>query len=42
MPVKTYDPSSVTVTVGGFDISGFADGTAVTIVRDEPAWTFGS
>jgi len=39
MGVKTYDPNEVTVIVGGFTLSGFADGTKVTCERMEPGWS---
>ena len=35
----TYDPKLVSVVVGGFPISGFADGTFVTVERNEDSWT---
>mgnify|MGYP000032262258 CR=1 FL=1 len=39
MAVKTYDPKSVVVTVGGYPISGFADGTFITVERSSDAFT---
>ena len=39
MAVKTYDPNAVIVTVGGFVMSGFADGTAIQAARNEDAWS---
>jgi hypothetical protein len=39
MAVKTYDPKSVQVIIGGVQISGFADGTFLSIERDEDAFT---
>ena len=33
MPIKTYDPKSVIITVGGVPMQGFADGTFVTVNR---------
>lgn len=40
MAVKTYDPGQVSIIIGGFDISqGLADGTFITVARDEPMWT---
>lgn len=39
MAVRTYDPSQVVVTVGGVQLSGFADGTAVNIMRSNDAYT---
>lgn len=37
--VRTYDPSQVIVTINGANMSGFADGTFVTIERDEQSFT---
>ena len=34
MPVRSYDPASVSVLIGGVPISGFADGTFVSIERN--------
>ena len=31
--VKTYDPKKVVVTIGGLAISGYADGTLISISR---------
>lgn len=39
MSVKTYDPKQVLVTFGGFTLSGFADGSFVTVERLEDAWS---
>jgi len=39
MAVRTYDPGQFVVTVGGGQISGFADGTFVTIMRSNDAFT---
>lgn len=39
MAVKTYDPGQVTVTFAGRTLSGFADGTKVTVEMDEVMWT---
>jgi hypothetical protein len=39
MPVRTYDPKAVTVVVGGFPISGFADGSFVKAMRSNDAFT---
>ncbi len=36
--VKTYDPKLVTVIFGGKIMSGFADGTMITIERNDPAF----
>jgi len=33
MPVKTYDPKLVVLTVGGVPISGYADGTFIVVER---------
>lgn len=38
MPVHTYDPANVIVSIGGTPMSGFADGTFVTVARDEDAF----
>ena len=38
MGLKTYDPNQVQVIVGGFPMSGFADGTFVTVEKNEDAW----
>ena len=35
MSVHTYDPANVIISIGGFPMSGFADGTFVTVARDE-------
>lgn len=39
MAVRTYDPKSVIITIGGVPISGFSDGTFLEVVRDEATWT---
>lgn len=39
MSVRTYDPANVQVIVGGVPMSGFADGTFISIEHDEPAFT---
>jgi len=39
MPVKSYDPKEVVVTIGGVPMQGFADGTFVTINRISDAFT---
>lgn len=39
MAVRTYDPKQIIVTVGGVPISGYTEGTFVTISRDEDTWT---
>lgn len=38
MAAKTYDPSQVAIIVGGFQITGFADGSFVTIARNADAF----
>lgn len=38
MALTRYNPGEVSVSVGGFDISGFADGTFVTVARENPAF----
>lgn len=35
---KTYNPKKVAVIVGGFQMSGFADGEFVTVSMDEAQW----
>lgn len=39
MAVKTYDPKQVILIVGGFQITGYAEGTFVNIARREDAFT---
>lgn len=39
MAVKTYDPAQVIITVNGIIISGYADGTFVTVERDSDSWS---
>lgn len=39
MAVKTYDPKKVSVSFGGFDLNGFAEGTKVNVEFNEDAWT---
>lgn len=39
MALKTYDPKQVSIIVGGFPLSGYADGTFVAIERDEDAFS---
>lgn len=39
MPVRTYDPKSVILTVGGVPMSGFADGTFVRVTRANDSFT---
>lgn len=38
MPVLTYDPGSVIVSIGGANMSGFADGTFVVVEREEDSF----
>lgn len=37
--VRTYDAAQVVVTVNGAEISGYADGTFITIEREEQSFT---
>lgn len=37
--LKTYDPKLVVLTVGGVPISGYADGTAITVERSNDMYT---
>ena len=39
MTVKTYDPAQVALIFGGVEIGGYADGTFVTVARDEDAFS---
>lgn len=39
MAVKEYNPKEVTLTVAGNIITGFADGSFVSIERNEDSWT---
>jgi hypothetical protein len=39
MPVKTYDPKEVAVTVGPYELSNFADGSFITVERDEDSFS---
>ena len=39
MPVHTFDPANVIVSIGGTPISGLADGTFVMVSRDEDAFS---
>lgn len=39
MALRTYDPASVVVSVGGVPMSGYADGTFVSVDRDDDAFT---
>ena len=38
MSVRTYDPKSVIITIGGVPMSGFSEGTFLEVVRNEPTW----
>lgn len=38
MALHTYDPSEVTVAIGGAIMSGYTDGTFVEIARNEATW----
>ena len=38
MAVKTYDASQVAIIVGGFNITGFADGSFVSVERNADAF----
>lgn len=39
MPVRTYDPKKVICTVGGVPMSGWADGTFISVERDNDSFT---
>lgn len=39
MAIRTFDPASVVITVGGVPISGYADGTFLLIQRAADAWS---
>ena len=39
MAVRTYDPKQVAVLVSGVPMSGFADGTFISVERDEDAFS---
>ena len=39
MAVKDYDPKKVTVSLGGINAEGFADGTFVSISRNNQTWS---
>lgn len=39
MGVRTFDPKSVIITIGGFVMSGFADGTFLEITADKQQFT---
>lgn len=38
MSVKTYNPADVLIIFAGVPIEGFADGTFITVARDNPSW----
>lgn len=38
MSVKTYDPAQVNIVFAGVPIDGFADGTFITVARDNPSY----
>ena len=38
MAVRTYDPKQVTLIVGAFPIGGFADGSYITVTRENDAY----
>lgn len=37
--MRTYDPGQVAIIAGPFNVQGFADGTFVTVEKDEDAFT---
>lgn len=37
-PLSTYNPAEVYVTFGGFALQGFADGSMITVARNEQAF----
>lgn len=39
MATRTYDPKAITVVIGGFPMGGFADGTFVSVMRSNDAFT---
>src|SRR3990172_523550 len=39
MAVKTYDPRQVIIIVAGNQMSGYADGSFVTVARNEDMWS---
>jgi hypothetical protein len=39
MPVRTYDPKQVSVLVAGVPIGGFADGTAISVIRSNDSYS---
>jgi len=36
---KNYDPKSITLSIDGQAVSGFADGTFITVNRNNPMWS---
>lgn len=38
MSVKSYDPASVSIVFAGIPMEGFADGTFITVARDNPSF----
>ena len=38
-PIVNYDPKDIVITVNGETIEGFAEGTFVSVERDEDNWT---
>lgn len=38
MSVKTYNPADVSVIIAGIPIEGFADGTFITVARNNDSW----
>lgn len=39
MGVRTYSPGAIVMTVNGVAMGGFADGTFITVARDEQSFT---
>lgn len=39
MSVRTYDPRNVQIILGGIPLSGFADGTFISVSQDEDRYT---
>ena len=42
MSTHSYDPSQVVISIGGQTVSGFADGTFITVSRNNPTWSLTS
>lgn len=38
MSVKSYDPASVSIVFAGIPMEGYADGTFITVARDNPSF----